>query len=530
MLSKPGEQGGKEKAVSQSQAMLEIRHAAVDAAGSRAVADANLRLDRGEFHALLGERGSGKTALARAMTGMTRLRKGEVLLHGQPLRPGRPRQALRRGLYRVPQGGSLIEDWTVLDNLLLLGGRRARPFVSRKRTEGEARRLMAAYGLEVDLRAAIKTLDVFGRLRAEWLKALYRDAEVLVVDEITGLLPVQAADEMLAFLKKLAENGKTVLLLTHRIREALAADACTVLRAGKTVIPQDRSEAALRRLMSGDAPPLLKRDMAPGSMLLEARGLMIRSQKGRRERLKDVSFEVRAGEIVGVTGLAGSGLTALAAAVLGNAPLDRGRIRFMSRNVSRDPAAVHAEAGMGYLPPPGLSAFLPGDMTVTQALLMRRQREKAFQDGGFFRVRQAEIYAEDLLDSRDIDADILPETPMETLTAEDRQIIFAAREAEKGNDLLVAEQPTLGLDQASARRVDGMLLSLRENRKSVLLLSRDTEEIMALSDRILVMCRGEIVGEFDPRLTSEKELGLYMLGGLRQEKFGGRMDEEDEDA
>ena len=501
--------------------------------GAWALDDVTLQIRQGEIHALLGDNGAGKTTLLRALSGLCRPDGGTVLCGGSPVRIASPRRAMRLGIGLVPRGGGLAAGFSALDNLLL-GRERALLGVMRKqRARREATEICQRYGLDLDWDARAEDMTAGDRLRAAVVKLLWRGCGVLLLDEPTADLTAREAEGLLKLLRALAGEGKAILLSTRRLSEALsAADRITVLRGGKSVGTADAASADGQRLswlmLGGAAFAAERREISPGRVVLEARDVTAAGPDGKRIAVKGVSFEVRSGEIVCIAGAPGSGQERLIEALTGLVPLRRGRIRLNGRNITPLTARERARAGIAYIPGAEGRGVALG-FTLAENMALRRYWTGAYQDSGFLLRGKMRVAAEYVTEQLGLLARRGCKTLGRELSPRDRRMLAAAREGDREADLLIAEQPTKGLDAESAEAVRQLILAQRDSRRAVLLVSGEWDEIMNLSDRILVLRGGEIVGEFDPRLSSVAALGLYMTGTQRQSRFGGPWEEAEEE-
>lgn len=487
--------------------------------------DITLQLKKGEIHALLGENGAGKSTLMSVLFGLYRPEKGEIRMDGKPVEIRNPNDANALHIGMVHQHFKLVECFTVLDNIML-GVEPARCGFLKK---DEARRKVVAlsekYGLRVEPDARIEDISVGMQQRVEILKMLYRDNEILIFDEPTAVLTPQEIDELMAIMRGLRREGKSILFITHKINEILAvADRCTVLRKGKyigTVDTAGTTREELARMMVGRSVDFAvhKEDRTPGEVVLDVRHMTVSSKVHKNNAVKDVSFQVRGGEIVCIAGIEGNGQTELVYGITGLEPLKAGTVSLCGQDITRAPIRRRSVMGMSHIPEDRHKHGLVLDFSLEDNLVLQRYFEPEFTDkAGFLRRGNIRRYAEKLIKQYDVRSGQGPATIARSMSGGNQQKAIVAREIDKDPELLVAVQPTRGLDVGAIEYIHHQLVAQRDEGKAVLLVSLELDEVMNVSDRILVVYEGEIVGEFDPKQTTAEELGLYMAGAKREEK------------
>ncbi|MDW8317604.1 MAG: ABC transporter ATP-binding protein [Anaerolineae bacterium] len=482
----------------------------------------DFRLRRGQIHALLGENGAGKTTLMRILYGLYHADEGEIRVDGRPAAIRSPKDAIALGIGMVTQHFALVPPLTVAENVVLgynPGVRLNLAAASQKVAEAAAR-----LGIEVDPRALVKDLSVGERQRVEILKALYRNANVLILDEPTAVLVPQEVDQLFASLRRLQEHGLSVVFISHKLYEVMAiTDQVTVLRGGQvvgTVNTAETTQAELARMMVGRslAPvertvPSLATGSAARSPLLRLEGVSAVDNKGL-PALKGVSLEVHSGEIVGLAGVSGNGQTELAQVLEGVRRPTAGRILVDGQDLTHaDPAQV-MQAGVGRIPE-DRHASLVLDFTVAQNLALEHLDEYVVGGGRLDKGRMRQ-HAEQLIAEYQIKA--RPDDRVRTLSGGNMQKVILARVLERRPKVLVAAQPTRGLDVGATEYVRGKLLEQRERGAAILLISEDLDEILELADRIAVIYEGEIRGVLPRREATPERLGLLM-SGARQEQL-----------
>jgi simple sugar transport system ATP-binding protein len=475
----------------------------------------------GEVHALLGENGAGKTTLSNILTGLYRQDEGEIELYGEPVRFHSPRDALDAGVCMVHQHFRLVAPFTVAENIVL-GDHRAegRSFLVRERAiERRVAELGERYGLHVDARARIWQLSVGEQQRVEILKALYRDARILIMDEPTAVLTPQEAVALFSTMRTMADEGKTVIFISHKLHEVLSvADRVTILRGGRTVETVDASGATRRSLASlmvgreiEVARPLEQARQLADVRTLEVEGLTVPGDRGEIA-VKDVSFTIREGEIVGVAGVAGNGQRELAEAVSGMRDLRSGSVRVGGRRLRGGDPREAILAGIAHVPEDRLGTGLAPSLSVTSNVVIKTYRGRSLSHGPLLALRRMRETAVGLIRRYDVQTPG-PGTPVRNLSGGNLQKLVLGREFSDDPIVLVVAQPTRGLDIGAIETVHAYLRDAAARGLAILLLSEDLDEIRALADRILVIYEGEIVGELHAGAATIEEIGLLMAGG-----------------
>ena len=508
--------------------VIEMRHISKTFGSLKANDDITLQLRRGEIHALLGENGAGKSTLMSILFGLYDPDTGEILKDGQPVKIKDPNDATALGIGMVHQHFKLVECFTVLDNIILGAEDTVAGFVQKKKARQKVKELSEKYGLFVDPDALVSDITVGMQQRTEILKMLYRDNEVLILDEPTAVLTPQEIDELMHIMKNLTAEGKSILFITHKLNEIMeVADRCSVLRKGKyigTVEVKDVTKEDLSEMMVGRPVQLqVDKDPAkPKEPVLELQHLSVKSTSHRgKMAVRDVNFTVSRGEIVCIAGIDGNGQSELGLAVTGLEKADSGKILMKGEDITKLSVRKRAEDGMSHIPEDRHKHGLILDFTLQENLVLRRYLEPEFQKGGFIRFGEVRKYANKLIDEFDVRSGEGADTIARSMSGGNQQKAIIARELDHKHDLLVAIQPTRGLDVGAIESVHKEIVKRRDQGAAVLLISLELEEVMSLSDRILVMYEGEIVGEFDPKKTTVQELGLYMVGAKRDTKKGG---------
>ena len=508
-----------------SEYIIEMLHITKEFPGIIANDDITLQLRKGEIHALLGENGAGKSTLMSVLFGMYQPEKGEIRKNGQVVQIRDPNDANALGIGMVHQHFKLVDVFSVLDNIILGVEPTATPFgfLQKAQARQKVMELSERYGLKVDPDAMVEDITVGMQQRTEILKMLYRDNEVLIFDEPTAVLTPQEIEELMKIMKELTKEGKSILFITHKLDEIKAvADRCTVLRKGKyvgTVDVADTSKEELSEMMVGRKVQLVmeKTPLKPGESVLTVQNLTVKSKKHGKPVVNNVSFNVHRGEIVCIAGIDGNGQSELVYALTGLLKPDSGKIFLNNRDITHMSIRKRNEAGLSHIPEDRHKHGLVLDYTLEDNLVLQRYFEPQFVNGaGFLKRKNIRTYAEHLIDQYDVRSGQGPITLARAMSGGNQQKAIIAREIDKDPQLLIAVQPTRGLDVGAIEYIHRQIVAQRDKNKAVLLVSLELDEVMSLSDRILVMYEGEIVGELDPKKTTVEELGLYMAGAKRE--------------
>ena len=485
---------------------------------------ANDRIDfdlyRGEVHALLGENGAGKSTLMNILYGLYSGDEGEIWIKGKRVQMRSPRDAIENGIGMVHQHFMLIPVMTVAENVVLADEPRAGGvLLDYGVAERRVKELADRFKFAINPRARIENISVAQQQRVEILKALYRQADILILDEPTAVLTPQEARELFDILRGLTEQGLAVIFISHKLDEVLEiSDRITVLRRGKKVdtIPRaGATEEGLARMMVG-REVLLRVDKTPsqpGEPALVVEDLIVHDDRGL-EAVRGVSFEVRTGEIVGIAGVDGNGQTELIDALAGLRRPTSGRVLIRGKDVTHESARACLEHGLGHIPEDRQRRGLVLEFTLAENLALHEYRHEPFSYAGWLRPRRMIEAARNLLRKFDVRGGG-PTTRASSLSGGNQQKVVLAREVERNPRVLLAAQPTRGLDVGAIEFVHRRLVEERDEGRAILLVSFELDEILSLSDRILVIYEGEIVGEYPPTVSQE-ELGVAMTGGTRE--------------
>jgi general nucleoside transport system ATP-binding protein len=479
----------------------------------------DFELKRGEIHALLGENGAGKSTLMNVLYGLLQPDEGEILLDGDQVRVDSPRRAIGLGIGMVHQHFMLVPVMTVAENLVLGSEPHRGPLLDYKAAAARTREISDTFGLAIDPDARVEDLGVGAQQRVEILRALFRGAKVLVLDEPTAVLTAQESQDLFKVLRVLAQEGTAVVFISHKLNEVLdVSDRVTVLRRGEkidTVETKGSTERSLARLMVGRDVLLRveKPEHKAGDPLLEVEGVSVTDDRGL-PAVRDVSFNVRAGEIVGLAGVDANGQSELIEAITGLRRMDAGSVKVAGRDVTGRGTRETLDTGVGHIAEDRHRRGLVLEFTLAENLTLREYREPGFTKMGWLSPRKMIARAKGLLRDYDVrggDAN----TRAASLSGGNQQKCVIARELSANPKVLIAAQPTRGLDVGAIEFVHRRLVEERDAGRAILLASLELEEIRSLSDRVLVIYEGQIVTELPPE-TSEEEFGIFMTGGGRE--------------
>ena len=504
--------------------VIEMLNITKEFPGIKANDDVTLQLKRGEIHALLGENGAGKSTLMSVLFGLYQPEKGIIKKDGKEVHINNPNDATALRIGMVHQHFKLVECFTVLDNIILGAEPMKGAVVDRASARKRVLELSDRYGLKVDPDALVENISVGMQQRVEILKMLYRDNEILIFDEPTAVLTPQEIDELMEIMKGFKAEGKSILFITHKLAEIKAvADRCSVLRKGKymgTVEVADTSVEEMSRLMVGRDVELVstKGESTPGDVILKVENLTVPSKTSKKDAVKAASLQVRAGEIVCLAGIEGNGQTEFVHAVTGLEKPSAGTVTLLGKDITHAPIRQRSKLGMSHIPEDRHKHGLVLDYPLEYNMVLQRYWEKGFQAAGFLKGKAIRSYSDRLIEQYDVRSGQGSVTVARSMSGGNQQKAIVAREIDKDPQLLIAVQPTRGLDVGAIEYIHKQIIAQRDAGKAVLLVSLELDEVMNLSDRILVMYEGEIVGELDPKKTTVEELGLYMAGAKKEAK------------
>lgn len=482
------------------------------------------QLRKGEVHALVGENGAGKSTLMSILFGLYRADDGIIRLNGEEVAIKNPNDATRFRIGMVHQHFKLVEVFTVLENIILGSEDTKYGFLIRKDARKRVVELSEKYKLHVDPDSLIKDITVGMQQRVEILKMLYRDADILIFDEPTAVLTPQEIDELMITIRNFAKEGKSIVIITHKLAEVMAvADRCTVLRKGQcigTVDVKDTTTSQLAEMMVGRKVRfgVDKSPCKPGDVVFQADHLTFFNKEKNRNSVRDVSLDVRAGEIVGIAGIEGNGQTDLVNIITGLKRASAGSTTLNGKDISRTSIRRKLEQGMGHIPEDRHKHGLVLDFNLAENLILESYYLAPYQKYGLLQKSAMYENAEAMIERFDIRSAAGARSIVRSMSGGNQQKAIIAREITRNPNFLIAVQPTRGLDIGAIEYIHNQLLKQRDAGNAILLVSLELEETMDLSDRILVMYEGEIVAHLDPKTTDFHEIGLYMSGSKKEEK------------
>lgn len=530
---------------------IEMLHITKEFPGIKANDDVTIQLKKGEIHALLGENGAGKSTLMSILFGLYQPDSGIIKKDGKEVKITDPNVATSLHIGMVHQHFKLVEVYSVLDNIILgdepikeynfsaknkvlngflKGFSKTMTFlnkhifkvIDRKKAYDQVVKLSNQYGLFIEPNAKVQDITVGMQQRVEILKMLYRENDVLIFDEPTAVLTPQEISELMEIMKKLASEGKSILFITHKLNEIKeVADRCTVLRKGRcigTVDVANVTKEELSEMMVGRKVQLIvdKTEAKPKDVVLKVENLVMIDKLHKTNAVNNVSFVVRKGEIVCIAGIDGNGQTDLVYGITGLEPIKSGKVYLNNVDITNLSIRKRNKVGLAHIPEDRHRHGLVLDYSLEQNLVLQNYFEDRFQKAGFIKFKNIRKYADDLIEKFDIRSGQGSITVARSMSGGNQQKAIVAREIDRNTDLLIAVQPTRGLDVGAIENIHSRLVELRDADKAVLLVSLELDEVMSLSDRILVMHKGEIVGEFNPKEVTAQELGLYMAGAKKQ--------------
>lgn len=489
--------------------------------GVRANDQVNLRVEQGEIHALLGENGAGKSTLMSILFGLYEPDSGVIKIRGEEVKIRSPNDATALRIGMVHQHFKLVHNFTVTENIVLgMEPHSALGNLDLRGAEKRVAELSETYGLAVDPKAKIENITVGMQQRVEILKILYRNADILIFDEPTAVLTPQEIDELLAIFRRLKAEGKTILFITHKLREIkAAADRCTVLRRGKhidTVNVAKVSEAELAEKMVGRVVSfrIEKKPAKPGAVVLKIEDLTVIGAKGT-PAVSGLSLEIRAGEVVGIAGVDGNGQSELVEAIAGLLPVSSGKVLLKNRDISRESIKRRNESGLGLVPEDRHKHGLILDFRIDENFILKSFRKPPYSGPlGFLRFPAIAKHAETLIKDFDIRAGKGPETPVKSMSGGNQQKVIIAREIDLSPDVLIISQPTRGLDVGAIEYIHRRIIAERDKGRAILLVSFELDEILGLCDRIAAVSKGQVAGVLPAEEADERRIGA-MMGGLR---------------
>jgi len=484
----------------------------------------SLQLKKGEIHALLGENGAGKSTLMSILFGLYKPDKGIIKKDGKQINVANPNDANNYGIGMVHQHFKLVHNFTVLENIIMGVEPVKRGLLKLDDARKRVIQLSKQYKLFVDPDQLISDITVGMQQRVEIIKMLYRDNEILIFDEPTAMLTPQEIDELMGIMRGLAKEGKSILFITHKLDEIKqVADRCTILRKGKyidTLDVETSTKETLSELMVGRKIDFtVHKDKAKlGDEILKVENLTVKSKVIKKNKVHNVSFNVKAGEIVCIAGIDGNGQAELVYAITGLEKTEEGRIELHGKDITGTRIRERSDSGMSHIPEDRHKHGLILDYNLAKNLVLQTYYKDDFQKNGFLKFNEINLYADKLIEKYDVRSGQGGKSIARTMSGGNQQKAIVAREIDRNPELLVAVQPTRGLDVGAIEYIHKQLIEQRDSGKAVLLVSLELDEVMNVSDRILVIYEGEIVADLDPKKTTMQELGLYMSGAKREEK------------
>ena len=481
-----------------------------------------LQLKEGEIHALLGENGAGKSTLMGMLFGMYKPDRGSIKVRGKEVKISNPNIANDLGIGMVHQHFKLVDNFTVTENIILGCEPRKGLTVDIKRAAKKIEDLSKQYGLNVDPYAKIEDISVGMQQRVEILKMLYRNANVLIFDEPTAVLTPSEIDELISIMKNMTKEGKSIILITHKLREIKeAANRCTVIRRGKyigTVDVKDTTEADMAKMMVGREVSFKveKVEAKPKDVVVKIENLSVNNNK-KVLGLKNFSLDIRAGEIVGIAGVEGNGQTELVEALTGMRNIESGNVIFKGKNIVKESIRQRIDDGMAHIPEDRHKRGLILDYTMEDNMVLKAYRNKPFSKNGLINRAKISEYAQKIIETFDVRSGEGGKSIARSLSGGNQQKGVIGREIESDPDFLIAVQPTRGLDVGSIEYIHKRLVEQRDLGKAVLLVSLELDEVLNVSDRIAVVNNGELIGIVNANETNENEVGLMMAGIKKEE-------------
>lgn len=486
----------------------------------------SISIKDGEIHGLIGENGAGKSTIMSILYGMVKPDEGVVKLFEKETHITSPMDAISQGIGMVHQHFMLMPDETVLRNIILGKTPKKGFTIDEKGAADEINEIMQMYGLNVNLKARVNQISVGEKQRVEIIKALYRKVKILILDEPTAVLTPAETDGLLDIMRKLKGQGCTIVFITHKLKEVLAVtDRITVMRKGVVTGWGNTAEMNVTKLSGMIVGREVKttvpmKEFHPGEKVLELTGVNLALRPGRMP-LHDISLSVHRGEIVGIAGVEGNGQSGLVEVVAGIIPIEAGSIRLCGREIGKDTIRRRRQQGLGHVPEDRLKTGVAKECSISENLILNHYYQRPYSNHGIFNHNKISAFSEELCRR------FVVKTPdasyaLSTLSGGNMQKVVFAREFQASPELLIASQPTRGVDIGAIEYIHGKIAELRDGGKGVLLISAELDEILALSDRIVIMYEGEIVAQFMRGEADEYEIGEYMLGAKRQEVvYGG---------
>lgn len=503
--------------------LIEMKNITKTFPGIVANDNVDLTLRKGEVLALLGENGAGKSTLMSILFGLYAPDSGSIKVRGKEVDIKNPNDATDLGIGMVHQHFKLVDTFTVLDNIILGVEDTHLGTLTKKQARKKIEELSQKYKFNIDIDAKIQDISVGMQQRVEILKMLYRDNDILIFDEPTAVLTPQEINELMKIMEKLVEEGKSIIFISHKLNEIKQiSDRVTILRKGAVIDTVDAKETSVDKLselmvgrkvdLSFDIEP-----KTPGDIVLKVRDLNYAPKNATTKELKNINFDLREGEILGIAGIDGNGQSELVYALSGLLPDYTGTIIMNGQDISKSPIRKRNTSGLSHIPEDRQKHGLVLDYTLEENLALQTYFEDTLQNKGFINFKNRSKYGEELIQSYDIRSGEGNKTMVRSMSGGNQQKAIVAREMQRDHNILIAVQPTRGLDVGAIEYIHKQILKERDNNKAVIMVSFELSEVLGLSDRVLVMYEGEMVGMVNPKEITEQELGLYMSGVKKEE-------------
>lgn len=490
--------------------------------GIKANDNITLQLKKGEIHALLGENGAGKSTLRSILFGLYQPDEGKILKDGKEAKINNPNDATKLGIGMVHQHFKLVECFSVLDNIILGAEDSRLGFVTKKKSIKKINELRDRYGLKVDLKAKVRDISVGRQQRTEILKMLYRDNDILIFDEPTAVLTPQEIEDLRKTRRFLVQEGKSILFISHKLNEIReVSDRCTILRKGRCIgtvnTKETNTEELASRMVGRHVSFTVDKSPAKlGKTILDVTGLTRKSHRTHKDAVKDVCFKVHEGEIVTIAGIEGNGQTDLVNGITGLEKIQKGKILLNGNDITEKSIRKRIQSGRSHIPEDRQKYGLVLDFNVEENRVLERYQEEEFSKGGWVRFKKRKEYSKDLRNEYDVRSSQGEKTTARSRSGGNQQKAIVARELGKSHSLLIAVQPTRGLDVGAIEGIHKRIVEDRDAGHGVLLVSLELDEVRNLSDIIFVRYEGEIIGAFLPKETTSEEMGLYRAGAKKR--------------
>lgn len=501
--------------------VIEMNHITKIFGNFKALDDVSLSVKKGEIHAILGENGAGKSTLMSILFGLYQAEKGDIIINEKPVKINNPNDANDLGIGMVHQHFKLVHNFTVLESIMLGKETTKNGFLKMDDARKKVNELSERYKLKIDPDARISDITVGMQQRVEILKMLYRDNDILIFDEPTAVLTQQEIDELMKIIKDMTKEGKSIVFITHKLNEIkAAANRCSVLRKGQyigTVDVESTTKEEMSEMMVGRKISFIleKEECKLSDPVLEVQNLTIKSKDSKKNKVHDVSFKVNKGEILCIAGIDGNGQSELVQGISGLMPVSSGKILLNYNDVTKKSIRQKCIAGFAHIPEDRQKFGLVLDYTLKDNAVLQTYYQPRFQNKGFIKFQEVREYAKKLIEKFDIRSSQGEDSIVRGMSGGNQQKLIVAREIDRNPEIIIAVQPTRGLDIGAIEYIHKQIIAQRDSGKAVLLVSLDLDEVMNVSDRILVMYEGEIVGDLNPKDVTVQELGLYMSGSKR---------------